>query len=311
MGNKRTTRKRRKNNWNQHVNPNKRLANRQKAKVSLITKATLSNNRAIRRLRGDKSKLMVSDYNEAASTSTNGIRGQWAQFTANHRGYIGGGLPTVPAILRPMYGMEKGDGNNQRSGSIVTLKSLTYKVHVKSTSQGTPGLGQNVGFFIVLDRNPTARCNLNGLLSGTNYGTNADSLMVSPFIVGVGTPPVLTAGMVPISLHYQNMTTCSDPNARYKVLRHHHKRVYNDVNSTTGGLSLKNEVNFSGTIKSAYKIVYQDEDTAAALSTTTFDPKQPQNQSIKFFFYSDAGLPGSPSNEPSFYVSCRYRYRDE
>lgn len=288
-------------------NPNKRLKNRVKRRVPLLTRATLSNYRIIKKLNRSIETKLIEQVNGVSSDD--GYLGQWAHINANSHGRDNS---SRPSCIRPMYGITQGPASNQRSGNQVVMKSLTYKVSCRPSSGGTvtPGTYINVGAIVFLDRMPQEPCNLNGTVStGTPpvWGADQFSMFVSP-VKDTGSTPAF--GEFPLHLYYQSMDTCAGPDARYKILKHHRGRIWMRPGA---GENLKNsEWRISNTLKNHYKINYDDTATSGAITDpVTFEPRDVTNQEIKIFFYSSVGELGQPTNPPpTFTVACRFRYKD-
>lgn len=170
-------------------------------------------------------------------------------------------------IIRPFSGMGVGTLQSQRTGSAVTMTSLTYKIKFEA------GLDSynTMGCLIVLDRNPT------GTAPSLDTGAAAGVILngTSSFQY----------------LRYQNMDTCAGADSRFKVLKH----IRVNTQTTAAGNAFPPLVIRKGTINSKYNVRYN----AVAGSV------EPVNQQILFCFYSDSGLAPHPS--VSLYTRFRYK----
>lgn len=290
-------------------NPNKRLKNRVKRRVPLLTRATLSNYRIIKKLNKSIETKLIEQVQGVSSTS--GYLGQWAHINASSHGLDNS---AHPSCIRPMYGIAQGAASNQRTGNQIVMKSLTYKIScVPSGGQPQPVAGTyiDVGAIVFLDRNPQVACNLNGRNSTTVppvWGADTNTMYVSPLKDSGNTPAF---GEYPQHMYFQSMDTCAGPDARYKILKHHRGRIWNKP-GTTDSSSKNAEWKVSNTLKNHYKINYEDTQTSGSIEDPpAFESVYPSNQEIKIFFYSSCGVINKPVNpNPTFTVACRFRYKD-
>ncbi|AXQ66069.1 MAG: putative capsid protein [Cressdnaviricota sp.] len=196
-------------------------------------------------------------------------------------------------VWKPWRGMGKGVNSNQRNGDVVTMSSLTYKIKVApATGALTDGYNE-VGCYIVLDTSPNdAADSLPNLCNGTAAAPAIPFASTNKGTLLTGDSSFQTA-----MENYLNMDTCAGSSPRYKVLKHHH--CY--VQPVAAGSTLMPIKYFTGTIKSPYKVRYNQQD--ADVPGTEI---KPVDQELLFFFYSDSAV----TPHPSVQASCRFRYRD-
>ncbi|AXH74983.1 MAG: coat protein [Cressdnaviricota sp.] len=241
-------------------------ARNRRRRGGLIPRTVVANRRAIRKV---NSKIETKVLDVVYADLTNSYGGQ--KLSATSVDINGNDSTGIPLVVRPFSGMGQGDLASQRTGSFVTVKSLTYKIKFVPETTARYNVG---GCFIVLDRDPTA---------------NSPQL---PLTVGSTAWTVLNGSQLPMQLKYQSMDTCSGPNCRFKVLKH----LQFHAQATGSGSQYAPEVVKSGTIKSPYRLRYND----APLS------KDPTNQQLLFCFYSDSNV----INHPTFEMYCRLRFKD-
>lgn len=247
---------------------------RKRAKTGLLARTALSNRRAIKTLNKSVETKMIDSVN--CSVGTN-FGGQFCPSQAvDSRGWLANVVATPVAVMMPWYGVSQGDGSDERTGDYITMKSLTYKINFICANAET----NRVGCYIVLDTQPS---NSQPSLAG------APAPLVTETILATGPQ---ASGVIPQK--FQNLDTCSGPQARYKVLKHIQTRLSKSTLGTSGVGPLKPSVIVTGTLKSHYKIRY---DGGGLI---------PANQNLLFCFYSDSGI----APHPTFDFRCRFRYKD-
>lgn len=240
----------------------------------LVARTAVRNLRAIKKINRAIETKMID--NVAASVGTD-YGGQWlASASVDSNGYFAGVAGTPPAVIMPWYGVAQGDEADERTGNYIQMKSLTYKINFIAANGET----NRVGCYIVLDTQP---------------GVDQPSLAGAP--LGTATTTVLATGAQASGVmpqRFQNLSTCSGPKARFKVLKHIQTRLSKDALGTAGVGPLKPSVLVSGTLKMPYKIRYEGRDLL------------PDNQNLLFMFYSDSGIVPHPTVD----FRCRFRFKD-
>ncbi len=195
-------------------------------------------------------------------------------------------------VWKPWRGMGKGVNVNQRTGDVVTMSSLTYKIQVTPPANLADSYNE-VGCYIVLDTSPNDNadslpnlCNGNAVAPAIPFGSvNKGTLMT-----GDSTFPTAME-------NFLNMDTVGGSSPRYKILKHHHCFVQ----AVGAGATLMPIKYFTGTLKSPYKVRYEEQD-----ATVPGTEVKPINQELLFFFYSDSAV----SPHPAIQASCRFRFKD-
>ncbi len=195
-------------------------------------------------------------------------------------------------VWKPWRGMGKGVNSDQRTGDVVTMSSLTYKIQVTPPANLADSYNE-VGCYIVLDTSPNdAADSLPNLANG-----NAVAPAIPFASVNKGTLMTGESSFPTAMENFMNMDTVGGTSPRYKVLKHHH--CY--VQAVGGGATLMPIKYFTGTLKSPYKVRYEEQD-----ATVPGTEIKPVNQEILFFFYSDSSV----SPHPAVQASCRFRFKD-
>lgn len=234
----------------------------------LVARTALANRRQIKRI---NSNIETKVIQSVEATLANRFGGQY--LSNNSVGNLGTFLSiagTPNAVVRPFSGMGNGDLQSQRTGSVVNVKSLTYRIMWTTAT----AVASRVGCLVVLDRMPTDDPpELTGVI--TADGVITDGAASEPY------------------LRYQNMNTCAGPGCRFKVLKHLKGQVSSSTLSTPSNPTLV----WNGTLKNRYKLRYDSE--AGSI--------EPQNQQLLFVFYSDST---TAITAPTVKMYCRLRFKD-
>lgn len=253
---------------------------RKRAKVGLVQRTVTANRRRLSILsKGPEVKENLGSTWALPGAAPNQYAGQQFRTGPNIAGVDSTGVPTV---INPLA-ISRGTGPNNRVGTWVKMTSLSYKIQVNCETGALAADSNRVGVIVVLDTAPltSPAPNLNATVSndGTLLGTGGAAGNTSPW------------------LQFKYKGTTTEPDARYKILKHHRGIVQPQAAGSTKFTSLV----FHGSIKSPYKFEYPPLSTGIAP-----DQNLPTNQRILLFCYSDSVV--FPA--PQFTGFCRFRFRD-
>ncbi len=260
--------------------------NRKRAKIGLVQRTVTANRRALSMLRKKPEVKEKGDQLAIANVQPDTWNGQVWRFQADNKGETTGG---TPAIVNPLY-LEKGDGDNERIGSRITLTSLSYHVQIDCEEGALAATSNRVGMLVVLDRQPLSTLGAGGARILYNYTGTAQSTsgaLLDAF-GATNTSPWLM---------FKNKATCEGPDPRFKILKHH-KGI---VQPQAAGSVRFNSVVFSGSIKGNYNFNYDV--VGDPLNPT--DNTLPMNQRLLFYFYSDSVV--FPAPQVNGFARLRYR----
>lgn len=262
-----------------------KLRNKNKKKVSLLSRTVLSNASQLERLKHDVETNVLENV---ACTFANRWGGQFFSEEVSNAGI---NQSNENIVIRPWCGMGPGSNPNQRQGRQVIMKSLTYRIDV-TVETGVVGAAWNrVGCYIVLDTQP---------MSTPFTATQADQPTLNAnggaAIGNTIQAQLLTGQSIQPHLQFQNMVACGGPGARFKVLGHLKGRIQ----QVAAGSTARPSITWEGTLTQPYKIKYGDYRDDATLA------ENPTNQQLLFMPYSDS----VSAPHPTFTGYMRFRYRE-
>ena len=254
----------------------------------LVPRTALANRRAIKRLNRSVETNMIENV---PATPVTLFGGQYFRPTAITN--LGQDTAGNDVVWKPFRGMGKGVNSDQRTGDVITMKSLSYKIVCKSNATMVADTYNRVGCIIVLDTEPHQPIPAN-VASQPNLCNGSSG---SPWnSVNGGTLMRGENGFTNADMSWLNMDRCSGPKKRFKVLKHHKCYLQYGGNGAYKPLHY-----FKGTLKYKYRIRYTKQDPTVAGTEIN-----PDNQELLFFFYSDSTL----VPHPTVSGTCRLRYKD-
>jgi len=254
----------------------------------LIPRTALANRKAIKKISRSIETNMIENV---PATPLTLYGGQYFRPVALTN--LGTDTAGNEVVWKPLRGMGKGVNSNQRTGDVVTMKSLSYKIVIKSNAAALADTYNQCGCFIVLDSDPNeplpayaaSQPNLANSTGGSPWTTVNDGTLMRN-----------QSGFDFAGMSWLNMDRCAGPKKRFKVLKHLQCKVQYGGNGAYKPLHY-----WKGTIKSKYRIRYNKEDPTAAGTEIN-----PDNQELLFFFYSDSSVVPHPTVQ----ATARFRFKD-